>query len=75
MKQKILQKVKKMARNAGYHDAKAIGKWKGYEVAEPIFTDGVVHYIGIPMFILVKDGTMRWTVNWQESKAIMERHN
>ncbi len=32
MKQKILLEAKKMAKEAGFHDAKRIGQWKGYEV-------------------------------------------
>lgn len=71
MKQKYLIGAKKMARDAGYHDAKRVGTWKEYEVVEPIFTDGQDHFIGFPQYILYKDGKLRWTNDWQESLDIM----
>ncbi len=40
----------KMAKEAGFHDAKQIGEWNGYEVVEPIFTDGEVHYVGLLVY-------------------------
>ncbi len=49
MKQKFLLEAKKMVKEAGYHDAKRVGKWKEYEVVEPIFTDGENHFIGFPL--------------------------
>ena len=72
MKQKYLSKAKEMARNAGFHDAKRIGEWNGYVVIEPIFTDTETHIVGIPQFILYKDGALRWTKNTDESFAIMD---
>ncbi|MCM1079708.1 MAG: hypothetical protein NC344_10145 [Bacteroidales bacterium] len=72
MKKKVLGAVKKLAREAGYHDVRYLGMWSGYEVAEPIFTDGEVRYTGLPQYILVKDGVMRWTSDADESIAIME---
>ena len=72
MKQKILLEAKRMAREAGYHDAKRIGTWKEYEVVEPIFTDEDTHFIGFPQYILFKDGNMRWTKDYQESLDIMD---
>ena len=75
MKQKILHEAKKMAKEAGFHDAKRIGQWKGYEVVEPIFTDGEVHYIGFPQYILCKDGKLRWTSNMDECMAVFDSFN
>ena len=72
MKQKILLEAKRMAREAGYHDAKRVGTWKEYEVVEPIFTDEDTHFIGFPQYILFKDGKMRWTKDYQESLDIMD---
>lgn len=71
MKQKFLFEAKKMAREAGFHDAKRVGVWKGYEVIEPIFTDGEDHFIGFPQYILYKDGELRWTKDHEESFDIM----
>ncbi len=72
MRQRVLLEVKTKARSAGYHDVKVIGKWNGYEVAEPIFSDGKIRYIGIPQFILVKGTEIRWTVDDEESVSIMK---
>jgi hypothetical protein len=72
MKQKKILEAKKMAREAGYHDAKRVGTWKGYEVVEPIFTDGEMHFIGFPLYILLKDGKMRWTKDYNESLDVMD---
>lgn len=61
MKQKYLQEAKAMARNLGYHDAVRRGTWNGYEVVEPVFTDNEMHIIGLPQYILYKDGRLKWT--------------
>ncbi len=61
MKRKILLEAKKKAREAGFHDAKRVGRWEEHEVVEPIFTDGVTHFIGFPQYIRCKDGKLRWT--------------
>jgi hypothetical protein len=72
MEQKKLHEAKKLAKKAGFHDAKLIGKWKGYEVVEPIFTDGETHFVGMPQYLLCKDGKLRWTEDYQESLDIMD---
>lgn len=61
-----------MAQEAGFDDVKPLGKWRSYEVAEAIFTDGEIHYIGYPQFILVKGGKLRWSKDADESIAIMD---
>lgn len=61
-----------MARKADYHDVKRAGSWKGYEVIEPIFTDGKIHFCGIPQYILCKGGALRWTEDDEESLDIMD---
>ena len=75
MKQKILFKAKKMAREVGFHDVKYVGKWKGYDVIEPIFTDNETHCIGFPQYILCKDGVLRWAKDYEESLDIMDAIN
>ena len=71
MSKKIAKKAKKMARESIYDDAEYRGQWNGFDVYEPTFNDDKEHIIGIPQFILVKDGTLRWTKNTKESFAIM----
>ncbi len=41
-----------MARDAGFHDARRVGEWNGYDVVESIFTEGETHFIGFPQYIL-----------------------
>lgn len=72
MKDIYFQKAKDMARAAAFHDLRRCGKWRGYTVLEPIFTDGELHFTGIPQYILYKDGKLRWTEDMEESFAVME---
>ena len=62
MKQKdFLKKAKNEARNEGYHDVKYIGKRDDSLLYEPIFTDGMVHYIGVPQIIVIDiNGRVTW---------------
>ncbi len=70
MKQKYLQEAKKMARNLGYHDAVRRGTWNGFEVVEPVFTDDEMHIIGLPQYILYKDGELKWTKGMEGLKIM-----
>lgn len=54
-----LSEVKKFAIKQGYDDAVPLGKWKGYDTYEPIFTGDEVSIIGVPLLILVKGETIR----------------
>ena len=60
MAQFFLAKAKKMASDAGFHDVRYAGKWNEYDIFEPIFTDEFAHYTGLPVFILSKDGALKW---------------
>lgn len=71
----FLLEAKKMAREAGFHDAKRVGKWKEYEVIEPFFTDGGTHFIGFPQYILCKGRVLRWAKGYEESLDIMDAIN
>lgn len=72
MKQKFLFEAKEMARGVGFHDVKHVGKWKGHDVIEPIFTDNETHFIGFPQYLLFKDGALRWAKGYKESLDIMD---
>lgn len=72
MKLKTLLEAKEMAREIGFHDVKYVGKWKGHDVIEPIFTDNETHFIGFPQYILYKNGVLRWTKGYKESLDIMD---
>lgn len=60
MGQKKFHKAEELAKNAGFHTVKLAGKWDEYDIFEPIFTDEFAHYTGLPVFILSKDGALKW---------------
>lgn len=66
------QEILKFARKSIFDTVKRLGKWNGYEVWEPGFSDGQPRYIGFPQFILVKGDFARWTKDWKESQQIMD---
>lgn len=75
MNDKILQKTKKIAADCGYDDVQYLGKWKQYEIIEPIFNDDIVRYSGYPQFLMVSQNEIRWTKDYSESLAIMRKFN
>ncbi len=67
------QEILRFARKSIFDTVKRLGEWKGCEVWEPGFSDGQTRYIGFPQFILVKGDYVRWTADWEESRAIMDK--
>ena len=51
--------VKAFSKEQGYDDVLYLGKWKDYDVYEPVFRGEKVSIVGIPLVILVKDETVR----------------
>lgn len=72
MKKRFRLKARRMARESIYGEARYVLFWNGYFVFEPVFTDLKEHCVGIPEFILIKDGEARWTNDCDESFAIMK---
>lgn len=68
---KELKRAIKMARQSVYDSAHFIGKWNGFRVYEPTFTDNEAHFIGFPQYILAKKNEMRWAEDDSESRTIM----
>lgn len=66
-----LGNIIKFAQTSIYDTAEYLGEWKGYAVYEPGFNDDEGHCTGFPSFILVKNNSIRWTKDWEESRAIM----
>ena len=73
MADKYLSKAQKLAKSSIYDGAEYLGEWKGYAVYEPTFNDDKPRFIGFPQFIRSKGDTVRWTVDWEESRAIMDK--
>lgn len=73
MADKYLSKARKLAKSSIYDGAEYLGEWKGYAVYEPTFSDDEPRFTGFPQFILAKGDTVRWTTDWEESRAIMDK--
>lgn len=54
-----IEQIKEFAKQQGYDDALSIGKWKDFDVYEPIFSGEDTSIIGVPFMILVKDDNIR----------------
>lgn len=65
------EKILKFAKKSIYDCVKYLGKWKGFDVWEPGFSDGEPHYLGFPQFILVRGDSIQWNQDDQDSRAIM----
>ena len=66
-----LKEVKEFAVKYSYDDVIYKGKWKKYDVYEPIFNDDKEHIIGLPFKILVKGNSIRMSTP-DESFAILD---
>lgn len=66
------EEILKFAQKSIYTAVNFIGKWNGYDIWEPGFDDDEEHFIGFPSFILVKDKSIRWSEDWEESRKIMQ---
>lgn len=47
--------IDKFAKSQGYETAEYLCEWRGYKCYEPIASDGVMSYVGLPLLIL-EDG-------------------
>lgn len=52
-------KIIKFAKRNGYDNALPLGRWREYEVYEPVFNGKEVAYVGPPLIILVKGDEIR----------------
>ncbi len=53
------KEILKFAKQEGYDDISYIGKWREFEVYEPLFDFEDVSYVGLPFIILVTGDTIR----------------
>lgn len=67
------EEILKFARKSIYGTVERLGEWRGYEVWEPGFSDDEEHCVGFPSFILIRGDSIRWTRDWEESRAVMRR--
>ncbi|MGN8636226.1 hypothetical protein [Eubacterium pyruvativorans] len=64
------KEIVSIAKKNGYDTARYVGVWNGYEVWTGDFTDGKVHEVGLPLFILIKDG--KYKLGYDEWMEIMD---
>lgn len=63
-----LKKAEALAKSSIYDGVEYLGKWKGFEVYDPIFDDDEPRFIGLPQYLLEKENKFRWSKGdeWQE---------
>ena len=59
------------AKQQGYDSAEKCGKWKGYDVYEPVFAGDDIVCVGLPLVILVKVHEMRMSTS-DEAMQILD---
>ena len=53
------EEILKFAKKQGYDEISYLGKWKEYEVYEPMFDYDDTSFVGLPLIILVKGDEIR----------------
>lgn len=54
-----MNKIAEFAKEQGYDNAVYIGRWKEYDVYEPVTDQEETAYTGVPLVILVQGDTVR----------------
>lgn len=57
-----IERVNQFAILNGYYGAEPLGKWRGYDIYEPIMSpnkDGDISHIGLPLLIMVRGDLIR----------------
>ena len=68
----ICEKVIDFAKQQGYDSAEYIGKWRGYDVYEPLFAGDEVSVVGPPLIILVKGAKIRMSTEDEAYEQLSE---
>lgn len=56
-----MKNITRFANKKGYEKVEYLGEYKGYKVYSAIYRDdGEIYFIGLPAFILEKDGKLQW---------------
>jgi hypothetical protein len=64
--------ILKFAKREGYDEISYIGKWRGYEVYEPMFESEESINIGLPYIILVKEDEIRMSTPEESLEQLNE---
>ena len=71
-KKRFLRRSVKMAKEAGYHNAKYAGVWEGRYVYKPVFSDEDRFRLRINRFMIVEGESMRWDRSVEEKNALAQ---
>jgi hypothetical protein len=66
------KEILKFAKQEGYEDISYIGKWREFEVYEPLFNFEDVSYVGLPFIILVTQDEIRMSTPEESLEQINE---
>lgn len=65
------KQANELAKKYRYQVGKYLGEWNGYNVYVAGFNDGYKHYVGLPLYLLEKDG--KWdSIQSYESLKILK---
>lgn len=67
-----IKKIIKFAEESGYTGAIYHGEWHGYSCYEPTFADEGTFFVGLPLFIMVKDDEIRMSTPEEAMKRLEE---
>jgi len=54
-----MDRIVAFAKEQGYDSASSIGKWKGYDIYEPLFKGDQVSFVGLPLMIMARGDIIR----------------
>jgi hypothetical protein len=66
------KEILKFAKQEGYEDISYIGKWREFEVYEPLFDFEGTSYVGLPFIILVTQDEIRMSTPEESLEQINE---
>jgi hypothetical protein len=66
------KEILKFAKQQGYDNIIYIGKWREFEVYEPLYDFEDVSYVGLPFMILVTQDTIRMSTPEESLEQINE---
>ena len=58
-----MEEALKLALDWGFQTVKKLGTYEDYTVYQPDFNDGKTHMIGLPHYILEKDGKLKMHID------------
>jgi len=57
----MMERILDFAQEHGYDSVVRVGKWRGYDIYEPVFDNDKVNIVGIPLMIIADGDNIRMT--------------